>query len=122
MHEKLLGEDVDDLVRAGVKEPVVLAGEEKGVEHHEGPVEVQGGKAADEEEGAPQPRPGPEAGAPAGRLPPRRQTKRSITSAAADTHSAFRSKRKSLRTSAKWLFPSSDQAIPPAEKVSPPVQ
>lgn len=62
--EHLLGEDVDDLVGAGVKKPVVLAGEKDGVEEGEGPVEIQGGQAADDQKGAPQPCARPEAGAP----------------------------------------------------------
>ena len=65
VHEELLGQDVDDLVGIGVEEPVVLPREEQGVEHHEGPVEVQRGKAAHNEESAPQARPRPEAGPPA---------------------------------------------------------
>ena len=46
MHEKVLGQHQNDGVGAPVENPVALTREEKCVENHKGPVEVQGGKAA----------------------------------------------------------------------------
>ena len=43
--EKFLRHDQDDLIRDRIKEPVVLAGEEDGVEDHKGPLKIQGGQA-----------------------------------------------------------------------------
>ena len=63
--EKFLGQDVDDLVHLWVEQPVVLAGEEQGVEHHKGPVEIQRRQPSHEEERAAQPRSRPEGRPPA---------------------------------------------------------
>ena len=43
--EKLLRHNQDDLVGGGIEDPVVLAGEENGVEDHKGPVKIQSGQS-----------------------------------------------------------------------------
>ena len=41
VHEKVLGQYVDNLIGTGVENPVILAGEEQSVEDYKGTVEIQ---------------------------------------------------------------------------------
>lgn len=61
--EEFLRHHLNDLVGVGIKEPVVLAGEEDGVENHKGPVKVQRRQPGHYQNQPAGTHPGPEAGA-----------------------------------------------------------
>ena len=65
VHKKLLRQNVDDLIGAGIEEPVFFAWEEDGMEHRKGTVKVQCRQTAHNEKDCRQSRPRPEQGAAA---------------------------------------------------------
>ena len=118
--EKGLRQEEDDGVGPPVKEPVGLSREKQSMEHHKGPLEVQGRQTAHREKDRRQSGRGPEAGTVPQRggrdqlFPPAHGNRTARTSA--ERTSTPRSSRKRARTSAKWAAPSGEAGRTPAAK------